>query len=412
LKNKIFLTNILSLGALQFINYIFPLIAFLYLIRVLGVEKFGLINFAIAFVGYFSLIVDYGFNLSSVREIAIVKNDNQKLSSLISTVYSVKIFLLLISFLIFSIIIYSINFFNNELLLYWISFAIVLNTAISPQIIYQGIQDTKYIAVISLMIKIIWIVVMLFIVKSSDDYLIAVALNCAHLLIISITSLYVLKSKYRINLVLPVKYEFIRQLKESGLIFLSTCSISIYTISNTFLLGVFASNIEVGYFTGADKIRQAVQNLIYPFTAAGFPHAADLFSKSIDIGKKFISKSFFKIGSFSFLISVILFLFSSQLVELILGDGFEKSVTILRIISFLPFVIFLSNLFGIQTMLNISLQKIFTIIIVVASLISLGLTILLVPVYKEIGTSISMLITEILVTLSIVFYLLRQGYFK
>ena len=103
-EKKTLLENFLSLGALQIVSYVIPLINLPYLSRVLGVEKFGLVFFAFAFMQYFIMLTDYGFGLSATREIAVNRHNKNNLSNIFSAVTFLKIILLLISFIILSLL--------------------------------------------------------------------------------------------------------------------------------------------------------------------------------------------------------------------------------------------------------------------------------------------------------------------
>ena len=105
-ERKRLFENVVSLGALQGLIYIIPLISLPYLSRVLGVEKFGLVFFALATVQYFNILTDFGFGLSATREIAVNRHNQNNLSNIFNSVITLKTFFLLISFLILSLVVF------------------------------------------------------------------------------------------------------------------------------------------------------------------------------------------------------------------------------------------------------------------------------------------------------------------
>lgn len=410
--DKIFIKNIFSLGSIQLMNYLFPFITFPYLVRVLGVEKFGLVNFAAAFIAYFSMIVDYGFNISAVRLVSINRNDKRKLSELISSIYIIKVVLFLISLLIFFTISLMIEKFRNEFLLYNFTFVTVVGNLFLPFWFFQGIEKSKYVAVVTLLIRFMGAILIFLLIKNSDDYKLTALINSVQSLLIGLILFFILIYEFKIKIKIPDMSIIKEQVKDGGMIFISTCSISLYTISNTFILGLLTSNVIVGYFTAADKIRQAITNLLSPITQAMYPHVSKLFDESKTLARKFVMKALKIVGGFSFLISLLTFLFADKIILLIIGDNYQQSIIVLRIISFLPFIIYLSNLFGIQTMLNLKFNKEFTSIISFAAIINLILSFLFIPYLKEIGSAISVLITEIIVTVLMIIFLSKKKFFN
>jgi PST family polysaccharide transporter len=399
-SNKVLFKNFTSLSILQIANYIFPIITLPYLVRVLGPEKYGLVSFATAFAAYFTILTDYGFNLSATQEISINRNDKIRVAEIFSSVFILKMLFFIISSLIFFAVVFLVPQFREHLLLFFVTFLSVLGTALFPLWFYQGIEKMNYILIITVSVRLMVTVLIFVIIKNENDFIKLAGLNTSAQFIIGFAGLLIVLNKFQIKYILPKISLLKLQIKNGLNLFLSTVWINLYTTSNVFILGLFAPATVVGYFAAADKIRMAFQGILSPMSQSVFPYVNNLLNDSYE---RFISfnKKLFKIAlTVGTIISITLFLLSEPLVHIILGKGYEPSVLVLRIIAWLPLVIFLSNVLGIQTMLPMNKQKGFAIILFFAAMINLILSFILVPKYFEIGTAISVLATEIFVTMA------------
>ena len=391
--------NFTSLSILQIANYLFPLIVLPYVVRVLGPAKYGLINFAAAFVAYFNLICDYGFSLSGTKEIALIKDDHLRLSKTFSGIMFIKTILSVLSFLLLTVLVFLIPFFKNNWEIYFLSYGFVVGGVLFPSWFYQGIQQMKYITIIQVFIRSILTILIFVLIKEENDYLLLVLLNSAAQILIGILGQMIAVIKFQIRFSLPGKNDLKMRLKSGWNIFMSMISINLYTTSNTFILGLFASETVVGYYAAADKIRQAFQGIQSVLSQTVFPYVSSLVKESYDKFVLFIKKLLKIQSALGFSLSLLLFIFSYQLTDLILGQKFVSSGELLRIISVLPLLISLSNVFGIQVMLPLGYDKAFNKIITGAAILHIVLLMVLVPKYLAVGTSVSVVMTEFIVTL-------------
>lgn len=399
-NNKVLVKNFTSLSLLQLANYIFPVITLPYLVRVLGPEKYGLINFAAAFSAYFVIITDYGFNLSATQEISVNRNDKEKVSEIFSSVLTIKIILFFLSSGIFFLIVNMFELFSNDAGLYSIMFIGVVGIVLFPLWVYQGVEQMKYILIINVAIRSVTVVSIFLLVKVENDYLLLAVIYTITQVMTGITGLFFAIRKFDLRYLFPSKVQLLEQLKKGWNLFLSSIWINLYTTSNVFILGLFAPNSVVGYYSAADKVRIAFQGILSSMSQSVFPYVNKLLAESY---QKFISfnRKLLKISVIiGIIISSSLFLFAEPIVKIVLGNEYSPSVIVLRIIAWLPLIIFLSNVFGIQTMLPLNYQKRFSQILFLAALINLMISFSIVPSYFEIGTAVSMLVTEIFVTLS------------
>ncbi|HRU63670.1 MAG TPA: flippase [Paludibacteraceae bacterium] len=401
--------NFLSLSVLQGLNYLLPLITLPYLVRVLGPEKYGLVAFAQAFIAYFGILTDYGFNLSATREISIQRENKEKISAIFSSVMLIKFVFLILSFILMSVLVFSIHKFRNEWLLYFLTFGTVLGQVLFPIWFFQGIERMKYITWLNIIAKTIFTVLVFVLIHQKTDYVYVPFLGALGTIISGVLALGIIRKHFKVNFHLPSKNEVIHQLREGWYIFISTVAISLYSISNTFILGLFASNTIVGYYSGAEKIINAVQGLLSPVSQTIYPHISKIASESKERALKFLQKITILIGSSSFFLSLLIFLLAEVVIKILLGGQYLESIKVLRILSFLPFIVGLSNIFGIQTMLTFDYKKAFSNILIIASLINITLAFILVPFFFHIGIAFAVVISETFVTIAMFVYLQRKG---
>ncbi|MBU2024874.1 MAG: flippase [Gammaproteobacteria bacterium] len=399
-EKKRLIGNIASLGVLQGANFILPLFTIPYLVRILGPEYFGLLAFATATIAYFMLITDYGFNLSATRQISIHRANKNKVNEIFSSVMMIKTALMLVSFGLMSLLVFSFEKFSQHWEVYFITFGMVIGQVLFPVWLFQGMERMKYITYLNIGAKVFFTVCIFIFVKEQADYLLVPLLTAMGFIVAGIFSLYLVKKEFNINFVWQTSTTIKFQLAEGWHVFFSSMAISLYTVSTTFILGIFTNNVIVGYFSAADKVIQAVKGMYAPVSQSIFPLINNKIQKDIKVGLAFIRKFTWIVGVAMFFVSTILFIFAELIVVFLFGEEYEQVGLFLKIMSFLPFIILLSNIFGVQTMLSLGMKKEFSKILISGALLSFCLSFCLVPIFGALGSVWTIVIVEITITIS------------
>jgi PST family polysaccharide transporter len=105
--------NTLFLSLVQAVNFVFPLITIPYISRIIGPEGYGIFNYSTAFIGYFTLLIAYGFDLTGTRKIAKADGNKNVINTVISEVLSARILLFLFSIILFVIALYFLGQFKR-----------------------------------------------------------------------------------------------------------------------------------------------------------------------------------------------------------------------------------------------------------------------------------------------------------
>ena len=401
MKKKL-IENVISLFTLKGAEYIVQFITLPYLLRVLGPDMYGAITFAQTIINYGVLIVDYGFNLTAPRDIAKSNERGKQFSA----IYFAKIILLIGVLFIGTILVFVIGTENVILLLCVLP--ILLGNVFFPVWFFQGIQKMRFITIFNLISRLVSVVCIFTLVKDVDDYYLAALFQSIVPVMAGFLSLFVLYNKFPEVLVKPRFEDIKEKLVEGWEVFISTLFINLYTNSNVFLLGMLTNNTVVGYYAAANKLIEAVKGLMAPVSNAIFPHVSVMFKESKEKAIIFLCKMLHIIMGTTLVTSTVVLIFAEQLVTIIMGDSYSESIIILRILSFLPFIIGLSNIFGIQTMVAFGMQRIFSRILMASALLNFILVCPMIYMWQGIGLAITVLIVESFVTVTM-YIVLRKN---
>ena len=337
---KRLLENFISLGALQIFSYVIPLITLPYLSRVLGVEKFGLVFFAQAFVEYFRVLTEYGFHLSATREIAVNRHNQNNISNIFNSVTVVKFLLLVISFVILLLAVAFIPKIHDEWLVFMLSFLMVVGNAIYPVWFFQGMEHMKYITFLNILAKTLFLVLIFIFVKSRSDYILVPLLNALGFIVSGAIGFVFAVKKFKIKLYIPKWHSIKKQFLYSTEFFLSRASVTAFTCTNTFFLGLITSNSQVAYYVAAEKIYTALKNLASPVINAMYPFVA----KYKDLAT--YKKIYIAVLILNALLCTLIFIFAKEVITIFYGSALTPAYFILRIFCPCIFIVWSSAMMG------------------------------------------------------------------
>lgn len=385
-NKKQLVKNFTWLTIIQSANYIVPLIVIPYIVRIVGVELFGKISYAQNIVSYFTLVINFGFDYLATREISINKGDKHEINRIFWSVIKQKVLLFVVSFLVLIIVGMQISRIWNDFLLYFIIFGLNLGIMTFPTWFFQGIEDMSKMAIFNLVIKSTGLLLTFIFVKLKSEYILyPLFTSLSYIIVGFISFLYVVKT-YNLKIEFTkISYDLIL-FKKSFPIFLNNLFVSLYTVANITILGMYKNEYEVGIYSGAFKIISAILMMTsMPLNTSIFPSVSREFTNSIPNGLKLLKKTIL-VSSFVLLfLFLILFLSSDFIVKILLGHDFTASISIFRVLSILPLLVTLASLLTIQGLYGMGLQKFAPFVGLTIGIISISLNLIFIPRFGTIA---------------------------
>ena len=391
-KKRLF-SNFVSLSVLQGANYILPLITFPYLVRVLGPSKYGLIAFAQAFIQYFNILTDYGFNLSATREISINREDKGKVSEIFSSVMIIKFALLILSFIIVTIIVFSFGKFKKDWLLYYLTFGMVIGQVLFPVWFFQGMERMKYITFLNITAKLIFTVCIFIFVHSVSDYIYVPLIRSLGFITAGVMALWIVFKEFKLRLSIPNLNVINYRLKEGWYIFLSEISGNLYGQGTIVILGIVSTNKIVGYYSVGEKLVKSIAGLSQPLAQAIYPFISKKTKEEI----AYIFKNWGRIAVLVVLLFLILTFLPTNIFYFYLVKIHNCNLQITIVLLFIGMFFSILNVLKQPFVYALKLDKLNTRMYAFTGISFIPVCFLLSYLFNMIGTAISFLYVELVI---------------
>lgn len=395
-KHKSVKVNMIMNAILTMSSFIFPLITFPYVSRILLAEGTGKVNFATSIIAYFAMFAQLGIPTYGVKACARVRDNKEELSRTAHEILSTNLFMCVIVYIAFFISLKAVPKFASErTLMLIVSITIFLN-AIGVEWLYKAMEQYTYITVRSVIFKLVALIAMFLLVHTKEDYVIYGAIS---IFASGASNVLNFINVRKLIYVKPVGgYCLKRHFKMIAVFFAMSVATTVYTNLDTAMLGFMKTDTDVGYYSAAVKIKTILVSFVTSASSVLLPRMTYYIENNEKSEFDRIAKKTMK---FIFLLAspcVIYFMiFAKEGIYALSGNGFAGSVLPMQIIMPTLLLIGITNVIGIQIMVPMGKEKHVLFSEIAGALVDLAINAALIPEYGAAGAAIGTLVAETVV---------------
>ena len=390
--------NFIYNAILTMSGYIFPLMVYPYVSRILGVSNIGACNFVDSIVEYFTIISMMGMNTIGIREIAKCKGDRKKLDRTFSQLFSLNTISTLIAVVSLILATLLISKFSDYKGLLYIGIGKLFFNYLLINWFFQGLENFKYIAIRTILIKVLFVISVFIFVVTKDDtktYYFLIFLTFAGN---ALVNLWYAKKIVTFRFTFHISKSIILSFIMLGVYWLMN---SMYSTFNVAYLGFIANDTEVGYYTTANKLLLVIMTFFTTVTSVLVPRISNVLSSNTTNGmmqaKELINKAINALLLFVIPLIILVAYFSKSIISIMAGTGYEGAILPLQIMAPLFFLIGYDQIIVLQTLLPLNKDKIILRNSSLAAAVGITANILLVPKFGSIGSAMVLILAEMVV---------------
>ena len=375
-------------------SFIFPLITFPYISRVLSADGTGTVSFAKSVIAYFLMLSALGIPTYGIRACAQVRDDKEKLSRTAQELLIINVLMCLVTYVFLTIALIFIPRLRQERLLFVILSTTLILNAIGMEWLFKALEQYTYITIRSIIFNIIGVIFMFLLVHQKSDYIVYGAISVGASSLGYILNL-IYAGKY-ISLRPVGHYDLKKHLKPVLVFFSMACAITVYTNLDLVMLGFMKNDTDVGYYHAAIRIKEILLAIITSLGVVLLPRLSyyiqnQMFEEFRRTTKKAINFVFL----FATPLMLYFLIFAKYGILLLSGTDFMGAILPMQILMPTLLLIGLTNLLGMQILVPLGREKKVLYSVIAGAVVDLILNAFLIPIYGPAGAAIGTLVAEI-----------------
>lgn len=387
-KNKTS-TNILFYFAYQIIIYLIPFLIAPFLTRTLQETSLGNFTFSNSIAYYFVLLANLGIAKYGQREISTSSPDNIK--KRFWSLFVDHLFSSVFAHIVFTVVILA--YFKNQSNIYFPCVLYVLSALFDVSWLFFGLEEFKKVTIINGFFAFIKMFLVFLLVKNQNSLLIYQILYYGAFLLSNLT-LFIIACR-RMGRPSFTLSDCLKHIKPLLFFSLIVAAITLYTIFDKTLVGIFLNKESVAFYEYADRIIAIPKMLILTVGTVLFPKMCSLEAKNDSEKTTKIHKiSLFFVFSIGLASIFGILSIGKELVTLYYGNNFSLSGLYVVYMSPLILIVSLGDIFRTQFIIPKKKDYFYLFSVVMNASLNLLISFILIKPLGVLGVIIGTIVAE------------------
>lgn len=265
-------TNIIFKFILNIFNLVVPILIGPYVLRIIGPDMNGTINYAQTLYSYFFIFAGFGVYQYGLREISRVKGDKQKLNSLFTSLFIITVCTTVITSIIYLIYIYH-GYNGTDMY----SISIILSFNFLANIFYtewvnEALENFDFITIKTVIVRCIYIIAIFVFVRVAQDFKHYVVLLVLSTFANNIISFIYIKRRVKFTF---SNIKLLPHFKPLFLVVILSNANVLYAQLDKAMLGSYYTIVSVGFYAVAQSISGIINSLLLTVITVSMPRLSN-----------------------------------------------------------------------------------------------------------------------------------------